>query len=214
MITGYVKCGMIREARKLFDRSDAKRDVVTWTAMVRGYFRLNQLQLLQPSRKIGVSQGVKSGFVGETDSLYFLSRARNNSKDIKESDTTERNRNKKTHKKTNRFTQSSMNPKKRGGVDNIQHTKSQRNQILMEIIQTFQNMARQRQSISSTGDSKTTEPYKICTRNPKLGDKQNVKMGEDGGWGAAGRESESLPPLGLLPGEQREMKLLQRENPL
>uniref|UniRef100_A0A5B7BSG4 Uncharacterized protein n=1 Tax=Davidia involucrata TaxID=16924 RepID=A0A5B7BSG4_DAVIN len=41
MISGYIKCGMIREARKLFDRVDANKNVVTWTAMVSGYIRID-----------------------------------------------------------------------------------------------------------------------------------------------------------------------------
>lgn len=44
MISGYLKCGMIREARKLFDRVDAKKNVVTWTAMVNWYIRHNQIK--------------------------------------------------------------------------------------------------------------------------------------------------------------------------
>ncbi|RDX60604.1 Pentatricopeptide repeat-containing protein, mitochondrial, partial [Mucuna pruriens] len=44
MITGYIKRGMIREARKLFDRFDAEKNVVTWTAMVSGYIRFNQVK--------------------------------------------------------------------------------------------------------------------------------------------------------------------------
>ncbi|KAK2987344.1 hypothetical protein RJ640_023645 [Escallonia rubra] len=43
VITGYVKCGLIREARDLFDRVDAKINVVTWTAMVSGYLRMDQV---------------------------------------------------------------------------------------------------------------------------------------------------------------------------
>ena len=44
MITGYLKYGMIREARKLFDRWDAKKNVVTWTTMVNGYIKFNQVK--------------------------------------------------------------------------------------------------------------------------------------------------------------------------
>ncbi|KHN07251.1 Pentatricopeptide repeat-containing protein, mitochondrial [Glycine soja] len=44
MITGYLKYGMIREARKLFDRRDAKKNVVTWTAMANGYIKFNQVK--------------------------------------------------------------------------------------------------------------------------------------------------------------------------
>ncbi|KAI4344911.1 hypothetical protein L6164_012092 [Bauhinia variegata] len=44
MITGYIKCGMMNEARKLFDRVDAKKNVVTWTAMLSGYIRSNQIK--------------------------------------------------------------------------------------------------------------------------------------------------------------------------
>ncbi|KAK3218168.1 hypothetical protein Dsin_012138 [Dipteronia sinensis] len=39
VITGYIKCGLIDEARRLFDRVDSKKNVVTWTAMVGGYMR-------------------------------------------------------------------------------------------------------------------------------------------------------------------------------
>ncbi|KAJ7959587.1 Pentatricopeptide repeat-containing protein [Quillaja saponaria] len=44
MVTGYTKCGMMDEARVLFDRVDSKKNVVTWTAMVSGYIRLNQIK--------------------------------------------------------------------------------------------------------------------------------------------------------------------------
>ncbi|KAL5132694.1 Pentatricopeptide repeat-containing protein, mitochondrial [Glycine soja] len=44
MITGYLKYGMIREATKLFDRRDAKKNVVTWTTMVNGYIKFNQVK--------------------------------------------------------------------------------------------------------------------------------------------------------------------------
>lgn len=44
MISGYVKCGMMKEARRLFDRVDAKNNVVTWTAMVAGYIRFKQIK--------------------------------------------------------------------------------------------------------------------------------------------------------------------------
>ncbi|KAK7316618.1 hypothetical protein RJT34_00217 [Clitoria ternatea] len=44
MISEYIKCGMIREARKLFDRIDAKKNVVIWTAMVNGYIKFNQVK--------------------------------------------------------------------------------------------------------------------------------------------------------------------------
>ncbi|WJX10591.1 hypothetical protein P8452_01291 [Trifolium repens] len=43
MISGYVKCGMIKEARKLFDRTDAEKNVIVWTAMVGGYVKMNQI---------------------------------------------------------------------------------------------------------------------------------------------------------------------------
>ncbi|KAK9112569.1 hypothetical protein Scep_020088 [Stephania cephalantha] len=41
VISGYIKCGFMREARNLFDRADAKKNVVTWTAMLGGYVRSN-----------------------------------------------------------------------------------------------------------------------------------------------------------------------------
>lgn len=39
LISGYMKCGLVKEARELFDRVDAKKNVVTWTAMVSGYLK-------------------------------------------------------------------------------------------------------------------------------------------------------------------------------
>ncbi|XP_057445265.1 pentatricopeptide repeat-containing protein At2g35030, mitochondrial-like [Lotus japonicus] len=44
MINGYIMCGVIKEARKLFDGPDAMKDVVTWTALVNGYVKLNQIE--------------------------------------------------------------------------------------------------------------------------------------------------------------------------
>ncbi|GAV58395.1 PPR domain-containing protein/PPR_1 domain-containing protein/PPR_2 domain-containing protein/PPR_3 domain-containing protein [Cephalotus follicularis] len=44
VITGYIKCGLIEEARKLFYRADAIKNVVTWTAMVSGYVRSNRIK--------------------------------------------------------------------------------------------------------------------------------------------------------------------------
>lgn len=43
LITGYVKCGMIDEARDFFDRVDAKKNVVTWTAMINGYLKMRRI---------------------------------------------------------------------------------------------------------------------------------------------------------------------------
>ncbi|KAJ4841864.1 hypothetical protein Tsubulata_042564 [Turnera subulata] len=36
MITGYAKCGMVQEARELFDGLEEK-DVVSWNVMIEGY---------------------------------------------------------------------------------------------------------------------------------------------------------------------------------
>ncbi|XP_042965868.1 pentatricopeptide repeat-containing protein At2g35030, mitochondrial-like [Carya illinoinensis] len=44
VITGYIKCGMVEEARRLFGRVDAKKNVITWTALVSGYIRLNRIK--------------------------------------------------------------------------------------------------------------------------------------------------------------------------
>ncbi|KAL5973995.1 hypothetical protein ACLOJK_030655 [Asimina triloba] len=44
LISGYVKCGLMKEARKLFDDGRAKKNVVTWTAMLAGYFRFKQIK--------------------------------------------------------------------------------------------------------------------------------------------------------------------------
>uniref|UniRef100_A0A6N2N850 DYW domain-containing protein n=1 Tax=Salix viminalis TaxID=40686 RepID=A0A6N2N850_SALVM len=44
LISGYIKFGLIVEARSLFDRVDAIKDVVTWTAMLSGYVRLRRIQ--------------------------------------------------------------------------------------------------------------------------------------------------------------------------
>ncbi|KAF3442514.1 hypothetical protein FNV43_RR16430 [Rhamnella rubrinervis] len=43
VITWYIRCGMIEEARRLFDRVDSKKNVITWTAMVNGYIRLKRI---------------------------------------------------------------------------------------------------------------------------------------------------------------------------
>ncbi|XP_031253212.1 pentatricopeptide repeat-containing protein At2g35030, mitochondrial [Pistacia vera] len=43
VISGYIKCGLIEEARKLFDRVDAQKNVVTWTALMSGYVRRNRI---------------------------------------------------------------------------------------------------------------------------------------------------------------------------
>ncbi|XP_043715883.1 pentatricopeptide repeat-containing protein At2g35030, mitochondrial-like [Telopea speciosissima] len=43
VISGYIKCGMVEEARLLFDEADAKKNVVTWTAMLSGYIQSNQM---------------------------------------------------------------------------------------------------------------------------------------------------------------------------
>ncbi|KAF9625289.1 hypothetical protein IFM89_020875 [Coptis chinensis] len=43
VISGYIKCGMIREARLLFEEAGAKKNVVTWTAMLSGYIRSKQI---------------------------------------------------------------------------------------------------------------------------------------------------------------------------
>ncbi|KAK0597806.1 hypothetical protein LWI29_028752 [Acer saccharum] len=43
VITGYIKCELIEEARRLFDRVDSRKNVVTWTAMVGGYMRLKRV---------------------------------------------------------------------------------------------------------------------------------------------------------------------------
>ena len=44
MISGYIESGMIEEAKTLFDRNDAIKNVVTWTAWVSGYVRLNRIE--------------------------------------------------------------------------------------------------------------------------------------------------------------------------
>ncbi|XVF37793.1 hypothetical protein REPUB_Repub20aG0041300 [Reevesia pubescens] len=43
VISGYIKCGLIEEARNMFDRVDSKKNVVTWTAMLSGYMRSNRI---------------------------------------------------------------------------------------------------------------------------------------------------------------------------
>ncbi|KAB1222236.1 hypothetical protein CJ030_MR2G023474 [Morella rubra] len=44
VITGYIKCAMVEEARRLFDRVDSEKNVITWTALVSGYIRLNRIK--------------------------------------------------------------------------------------------------------------------------------------------------------------------------
>ncbi|OWM78906.1 pentatricopeptide repeat-containing protein At2g35030, mitochondrial-like isoform X2 [Punica granatum] len=43
VISGYIKCGMIAEARELFDRVEVRRNVVTWTALLGGYVKLGEI---------------------------------------------------------------------------------------------------------------------------------------------------------------------------
>ncbi|XP_011075402.1 pentatricopeptide repeat-containing protein At2g35030, mitochondrial [Sesamum indicum] len=43
LISGYVKCGLVKEARELFDRGDAEKNVVTWTAMMSGYWKIGRV---------------------------------------------------------------------------------------------------------------------------------------------------------------------------
>lgn len=42
-ISGYIKYGLIIEARKLFDRVAAQKNVVMWTAMMSEYMRSNTI---------------------------------------------------------------------------------------------------------------------------------------------------------------------------
>ncbi|WOK96316.1 pentatricopeptide repeat-containing protein [Canna indica] len=44
MISGYIRCGMLREARELFEGSDAEKNVVTWTALLSGYVRSKRIK--------------------------------------------------------------------------------------------------------------------------------------------------------------------------
>ncbi|KAJ0985070.1 hypothetical protein J5N97_003426 [Dioscorea zingiberensis] len=44
LISAYIRCGMLREARALFDRPDAQKNVVTWTALLSGYVRSKRIQ--------------------------------------------------------------------------------------------------------------------------------------------------------------------------
>ncbi|KAK8371371.1 hypothetical protein V6Z12_A01G241300 [Gossypium hirsutum] len=43
LISGYIRIGLIDEARKLFDRVDSRKNVVTWTAMLNGYIRSDRI---------------------------------------------------------------------------------------------------------------------------------------------------------------------------
>ncbi|KAK6124860.1 hypothetical protein DH2020_016607 [Rehmannia glutinosa] len=43
LVSGYIKCGLLKEARELFDRDDAKKNVVTWTAMISGYLKTKRI---------------------------------------------------------------------------------------------------------------------------------------------------------------------------
>lgn len=44
MVSGYIRCGMIREARLLFENPRARKNVVTWTAMLSGYVRSKRIK--------------------------------------------------------------------------------------------------------------------------------------------------------------------------
>ncbi|KAH7688149.1 TPR-like protein [Dioscorea alata] len=43
LISAYIRCGMLREARALFDRPDAQKNVITWTALLSGYVRSKRI---------------------------------------------------------------------------------------------------------------------------------------------------------------------------
>lgn len=43
LISGYMKCGLVGEARELFDRADAEKNGVTWTAMISGYLKTKRV---------------------------------------------------------------------------------------------------------------------------------------------------------------------------
>lgn len=43
LISGYMKCGLVKEARELFDRVDAEKNDVTWTAMISGYLKTKRV---------------------------------------------------------------------------------------------------------------------------------------------------------------------------
>lgn len=43
LVSGYMKCGLLKEARELFNRVDAKRNVVTWTVMLSGYLKRERI---------------------------------------------------------------------------------------------------------------------------------------------------------------------------
>ncbi|KAK6941723.1 Pentatricopeptide repeat [Dillenia turbinata] len=80
MISGYTKCGMLKEARRLFDRVDAKKDAVTWRAMVSGYLRWGQILEAEklfndmPDKNVVEWNKMINGYAqnGQIDSAYAL----------------------------------------------------------------------------------------------------------------------------------------------
>ncbi|KAH6817686.1 hypothetical protein C2S51_001289 [Perilla frutescens var. frutescens] len=39
LISGYMKCGLVKQARELFERVDAEKNAVTWTVMISGFLK-------------------------------------------------------------------------------------------------------------------------------------------------------------------------------
>ncbi|KAF8401778.1 hypothetical protein HHK36_012724 [Tetracentron sinense] len=80
VISGYIKCGMMKEARILFDKGDARKNVVTWTAMIAGYIRSNQILEAEklfsqmPDRNVVSWNTMISGYAqfNQIDSAFHL----------------------------------------------------------------------------------------------------------------------------------------------
>ncbi|OVA04209.1 Pentatricopeptide repeat [Macleaya cordata] len=80
VISGYIKCGLIKEARVLFDEPGAVKNVVTWTAMLSGYIRSRQISEAEklfdhmPHKNVISWNTMISGYAhnGLIDSAFYL----------------------------------------------------------------------------------------------------------------------------------------------
>ncbi|XP_047946898.1 pentatricopeptide repeat-containing protein At2g35030, mitochondrial-like [Salvia hispanica] len=80
LISGYMKCGLVGEARELFDRVDAEKNGVTWTAMISGYLKMKRVAEAEklfykmPDKNVVAWNTMIEGYVrsGEIDQALLL----------------------------------------------------------------------------------------------------------------------------------------------
>ncbi|KAG6430994.1 hypothetical protein SASPL_109069 [Salvia splendens] len=80
LISGYMKCGLVGEARELFDRVDAEKNGVTWNAMISGYLKMKRVAEAEklfyemPDKNVVAWNTMIEGYVrsGEIDQALLL----------------------------------------------------------------------------------------------------------------------------------------------